>query len=294
VRLLVTGATGFLGWRTATLLSGRGHDVTCIARPGHAARAAAAGLTVVERDAGDPAVEAEVQGRDAVLHFAGVPDPARARADPATAVRENAGTTLTLLDACRTHGAGLVYPSTVRAAVEPLPDAYAASKRLGEELCRHHGARATVVRLASVFGPGQVRAEGATGAIAAFAARALAGQEIVIPGDASRTRDFIYVDDVVDGLEALVAEARWGVTLAAASGQATPLVRAAELVVAAAGTNVPIRTPGGELEEAENASYAVDPSAPRLGLQPRPLPAAISAYVDWLAQHPAAQGGAQA
>ena len=294
MRLLITGATGFLGWRAATLLAGRGHDVTCVARPGRVARAAAAGLAVTERDAGDPAIQADVAGRDAVLHFAGVPDPARARADPATAVRENAGTTLNLLDACLRHGAGLVYPSTLRAAVEPLPDAYAASKRLGEELCRLHGARASVVRLASVFGPGQVRAEGATGAIAAFAARALAGEAIVIPGDARRTRDFVYVDDVVLGLEALAAEARWGETLAGASGKATPLLRAAELVVASAGTGVAIDTPGGRLDPAEDASYAADPSAPRLGFEPRPLPAAISAYVDWLAQHPASQGGAQA
>lgn len=294
MRLLVTGATGFLGWRTATLLAQRGHDVTCVARPGHARRAAAAGLELVERDAGDPAIEAEVAGHDAVLHFAGVPDPARARADPATAVRENAGTTLNLLDACARHDAGLVYPSTVRAAVEPLPDAYAASKRLGEELCRHHGARASVVRLASVFGPGQVRAEGATGAIAAFAARALAGEQIVIPGNAQRTRDFVYVDDVVAGLEALVVAGDWGRTLAGASGEATALLRAAELVVEAAGTGVAIQTPGGELDPAENASYAGDPSAPRLGFEPRPLQAAISAYVDWLAQHPASQGGAQA
>jgi len=294
MRLLITGATGFLGWRTSTLLTQRGHDVTCVARPGHAARTAAAGLDVVERDAGDPEIAALVAGRDTVLHFAGVPDPARARADPATAVRENAGTTLNLLDACLRHDAALIYPSTVRAAVEPLPDAYAASKRLGEELCRLHGARATVVRLASVFGPGQVRAEGATGAIAAFAARALAGEPIVIPGDPQRTRDFVYVDDVVDGLEALVAGDRWGETLAGASGETTPLVRAAELVAAAAGTDVVIETPGGELDAAEDASYAGDASAARLGFVARPLPAAISAYVDWLAQHPAPQGGAPA
>jgi len=294
MKLLVTGATGFLGWRAATLLADRGHDVVCVARPGRVARAAAAGLMVIERDAGDPAIEQDVAGRDAVLHFAGVPDPARARADPASAVRENAGTTLNLLDACARHGAGLVYPSTVRAAVEPLPDAYAASKRLGEELCRLHSARASVVRLTSVFGPGQVRAEGATGAIAAFAAAALAGEAIVIPGDPQRTRDFVYVDDIVDGLAALVGEGRWGQTLAGASGEATPLVLAAALVVAAAGTEVPIQTPGGRLEAAEDASYTGDPSAARLGFEPRPLPAAISAYVDWLAQHPASQGGAQA
>ena len=65
-----------------------------------------------------------------------------------------------------------------------------------------------VGRLTSVFGPGQVAWEGATGAIASFAARALAGEPIVIAGDPERTRDFLYVDDAIGATEALVAEGR--------------------------------------------------------------------------------------
>ncbi len=86
-----------------------------MARPGGAVRARSAGLDAVAVDAGDPAAQELIAGCDAVLHFAGVPDPAGARADPAAAVRENAGTTLNLLEGCREHGAGLIYPSTVRA-----------------------------------------------------------------------------------------------------------------------------------------------------------------------------------
>ena len=223
MKLLVTGATGFLGWRTATLLAGRGHDVLAIARPGGVPRAHAAGLDAERIAAGSPAIRDLVDGRDAVLHFAGMPDPARSRADPAMAVRENAGTTVNLLEACAEHGAGLIYPSSIRAAAVPPPDAYAMSKRLGEEACRAHPARATVVRLTSVFGPGQVTWEGATGAIAAFTARALEGRPIVIPGDPSRTRDFVYVDDLVDGLERLAQDGPWDATLTAGSGVATPL-----------------------------------------------------------------------
>src|SRR5205085_2273444 len=151
-----TGATGFLGWRATVLLRERGHDVLALARPGGAQRAHARDLDVARVDAGDPAVREVVAGRDAVLHFAGVPDPAGARRDPAGAVRANAGTTLNLLES----GAPLVYPSSARAGLQPPPDPYAMSKRLGEEACRLHGGRATVVRLPSVFGPGQVRWEG--------------------------------------------------------------------------------------------------------------------------------------
>jgi UDP-glucose 4-epimerase len=294
MKLLVTGATGFLGWRTSVLLAERGHEIVALARPGHRDRAAARGLDAVEADAGDPAARELIAGCDAVLHFAGVPDPAGARADPAGAVRANAGTTLNLLEGCREHDAGLVYPSTVRAGEDRPPDPYAHSKRLGEEVCWRHEARSTVVRLTSVFGPGQVTWEKATGSIAAFAARALAGEPIVIPGDPARTRDFVYVDDLVAALEALTAGDRWGETLVAGSGRPTSLLRTAELVRAAAGTDVEIELPGGELPAGENRSYEVDPEAPRLGLDARPLEDAIPLYVDWLRRHPAAQGRARA
>jgi UDP-glucose 4-epimerase len=176
----------------------------------------------------------------------------------------------------------------VRAAADPPPDPYALSKRLGEEACRLHRARAAVVRLTSVFGPGQVAWEGATGAIAAFAARALEQAPIVIPGDPARARDFVYVDDLAPALERIVADGRWNQTFTLASGIATPLRQAAELVVAAAGSDVPIETPGGDLPPGENESYEADANA-RLDFRARPLEEGVKLYVRWLSGHPAAQ-----
>src|SRR3954464_9319337 len=258
MRFLVPGAAAYLGWRAATLLAERGHEVLGLSRPGSARRAHSADLPVERVDAGDPAARALLAGRDVVLHFAGVPDPAGARADPARAVRENAGTTVNLLDGCLEHGAALIYPSSVRAALEPPPDAYGLSKRLGEEACRHHAARSAVARLTSVFGPGQVAWEGATGAIAAFARRALEHRPIVIPGDPERVRDFVYVDDMVLALEAVALQSRWGEALTLASGTPTPLLRAARLTCDAARSSVPIETPGGELPPGEGAGYSAD------------------------------------
>ncbi len=291
MKVLITGVTGFLGSRTATLLQARGHDVLGLARPGGAPRAnPGSDLAIQHVDAGDPAARDLVRGRDVVMHFAGVPDPARARQDPARAVRENAGTTANLLDGCLEHGAALIYPSTVRAALDPPPDAYGLSKRLGEEACRHHAARSTVARLTSVFGPGQVAWEGATGAIAAFARRALEHRPIVIPGDPQRVRDFVYVDDIVDALEAIALQGRWGETLTLASGTPTSLLRAARLTCDAAGSSVPIETPGGELPPGEDSGYPADGDLARLGLTVRPIEDAVSSYVEWLRRHPAAQG----
>jgi nucleoside-diphosphate-sugar epimerase len=281
MKLLVTGATGFLGSRASQLLEQNGHELVRVARLNGAERAGAS--DAIRIDAGDPAVRDLIRGCDAVLHCAGVPDPARAREDPARAVRENAGTTLNLLEGCLEHDAGLVYPSTLRAALEPPPDPYAHSKRLGEEACRLHAAPTLIVRLTSVYGPGQVAWEGATGAIASFAARALAGEPIVIAGDPERSRDFVYVDDALAAIEALVAEARWNETVLIASGRSTPLRVAAELVRDAAGSSSPIDTPGGELPAGENQSYQADPEAPLpLSLS---LDEGIRRYVHWLQDH---------
>jgi UDP-glucose 4-epimerase len=283
MRLLVTGATGFLGWRSTIILRELGHEVVAVGRPGGVRRAYAAALDAVELDAGGADIRALVEGCDAVLHFAGIPDPARARQDPVRAIRENAGTTANLLEACAEYGAGLVYPSTIRAAVEPPPDVYALSKRLGETVCRLHPAPATIVRLTSVFGPGQVAWEGATGAIARFAANALEGTPIVIAGDPERTRDFVYVDDVVPALEAIARDGLWHRTFTLASGRPASLRRAAELVVDAVGKPVPIETPGGTLAPGENDSYVGDPAEAGLPFDVRPLEEAVPLYVDWLA-----------
>ena len=291
MKFLVTGASGFLGSRSADLLEANGHDVVRVTRPGGVMRAAAANASFVYADAGAPETHSLIAGRDAVLHFAGIPDPARAREDPARAVRENAGTTLNLLEGCLEHGAGLVYPSTLRAALDPPPDPYAHSKRLGEEACRLHEAPTLIARLTSVYGPGQVAREGATGAIASFAARALDGEPIVIVGDPERSRDFVYVDDVVAAIEALLADGRWNETVLIASGRSTSLRAAAELVREAAGSSAGIETPGGDLPAGENESYRAAPDAP-LPLNV-PLEDGVRRYVDWLTSYPASQGRAR-
>jgi len=291
MKFMVTGASGFIGWRACVLLAEDGHEVVPVTRPNSRRREASVDLDMVRIDAGDPALRDLLQGCAAVLHFAGQPSPAGAREDPAGAVRENAGTTLNLLEGCEEHGAGLIYPSSVRAAMDPPPDAYAMSKRLGEHACRFHPARATVVRLSSIFGPGQVAWEGATGAIAAFAARAIDGEAIVIPGDPRRTRDFLYVDDLVPALAQIVSEERWDQTLTVASGVNTPLIEAARLVVETLGSDSPIETPGGDLAPGENESYDTGTG---LRFDARPLDSAVKSYVDWLRRHPAAQGRARA
>jgi nucleoside-diphosphate-sugar epimerase len=116
----------------------------------------------------------------------------------------------------------------------------------------------------------------------------------MIPGDPQRSRDFLYVDDLVPALERIAADSRWNEVLTLASGVSTPLLHAAELVRDAAGSSAPIETPGGNLPAGENESYGIDPGVPRLDCDARPLEEAVQLYVDWLSRHPAAQGRTRA
>ena len=122
-------------------------------------------------------------------------------------------------------------------------------------------------------------------------ARAIDGEPIVIPGDPGRTRDFLYVDDLVPALAKIAAERRWNQTLTLGSSVNTPLIEAARLVVETLGSDSPIETPGGDLAPGENESYDTGAG---LNFDVRPLDSAVGSYVDWLRRHPAAQGRTRA
>ena len=215
---------------------------------------------------------------------------ARAPTPPAPCARTRARRS-TCSRAALEHGAGLVYPSTVRAAVEPPPDAYALSKRLGENACRLHPA------------PGRPSCASRRSSARARSWRGRHGSDRLRspPGRSPASRSSSPATPSAPATSSTWTTSsprssgsspsgRWNETLTVASGVATPLLRAAELVREAAGSSAPIETPGGELPPGENESYGAD--AP-LDFSVRPLEEAIPAYVDWLAPT-AAQGRARA
>ena len=171
VKLLVTGATGFLGWRVARRCSReRGHEVVAARAPGRRGSApASTRSTARARRRRRPGRARPGRGLRRRPALRGRPRPGRRAAPtPPRAVRENAGTTLNLLEGCREHGAGLVYPSTRARGARPAPRrlrALEAPRRGGLPPPPRPRDRSSA--LTSVFGPGQVAWEGATGAIAA-------------------------------------------------------------------------------------------------------------------------------
>ncbi|HSE28342.1 MAG TPA: NAD-dependent epimerase/dehydratase family protein [Gemmatimonadales bacterium] len=246
MRVLVTGADGFVGGWLLQALAGAGHVATAAVRPGSPALEAGLGVPVVPLELTDGAsVGAAVAGApDAVVHLAAVASNHAARQDPGWAWTVNAAGTARLLEALavlRDRGADplalVVSSGEVYGAGEPRPrreadpclpaSPYAASKVAAEvaagEVGRRTGLRVIVARPFTHTGPGQA----ATFALPGFAARIRAaarrGEHTVPTGNLHPVRDILDVRDVVRAYVALLERGVPGETYNVASGVGRPL-----------------------------------------------------------------------
>jgi nucleoside-diphosphate-sugar epimerase len=243
VRILVTGAAGFIGrWVVAELL-GRGHTVLPVdnlaagdARNLEAFEGRPGFLPLEVGDVRDAAAcRRWMAGVDAVAHLAASISVQDSIDDPATTFDNDVVGTFNVLEAARAEGARVLFVSTCmvydRASTpegigedHPVKPAspYAASKLSGEALTLsyHHayGLPTTVVRPFNTYGPFQ-RSVGEGGVVAIFTRRSLLGEELRIYGDGTQTRDLLYVEDCARFVaDALVSDAVTGRILNAGTG----------------------------------------------------------------------------
>ncbi|WP_174185920.1 NAD-dependent epimerase/dehydratase family protein [Nocardia barduliensis] len=212
MRVLVTGANGYLGRAVVDLLGRAGHEPIAMVRG-----AAAGGATTRVADLLNEATLREVlDGVAAVCHLAGLTRARESVADPLRYFRVNTGGTVALLDAMAAAGvARIVFASTGsiygaperQPMTERLPDApphpYAASKSAAEWAIRaqaHTGRlSATVLRLMNVAGGAD---PDPTRLIPRTFAAATNGSALEVNGDGSAVRDYLHV---VDAAAAFVA-----------------------------------------------------------------------------------------
>jgi UDP-glucose 4-epimerase len=214
-RVLLSGASGFVGGAVLARLTARGHDVLTLGRTiprgvdpaRHLAADLAAPETVGRHREALGQIEAVAHLGGEVLRAA---DPAAD--EPLRSVRVNVAGTAHLLAALPRSLAGFCYASTadVYGAPATLPiredhparpaTYYAASKLAAEGLLGVWSARAgvplAVLRLAHVYGPGDTSAK----AIPSFLRACQEGRRPVVRGDGSDVRDHVYVDDVADAV----------------------------------------------------------------------------------------------
>jgi UDP-glucose 4-epimerase len=220
VQLLVTGGGGFIGSHLVERLVRDGHRVRVIDNftTGHR-RNLMPVIDEVDLVEGDlqsyERAHAAVRGCEVVLHQAAMPSVPRSVQDPLTSNASNVIGTLNVLLAARDSGVRRVVfasSSSVYGATPALPkheglptlpiSPYAVAKLAGEGYCRSfsevYGLETVALRYFNVFGPRQDPQSQYSAVIPNFITAALRGEAPVIFGDGEQSRDFTYVENVVE------------------------------------------------------------------------------------------------
>jgi UDP-glucose 4-epimerase len=281
VKALVTGGAGFLGSTLVDRLLAEGHAVDVVddlssGRLVNLAEARAdrtAELKIHQVDVRSLEVVDLIARRDpdVVFHLA-----ATAPDDPAEDAFANVVGSVNVLEGARLGGSGKVVFAT-GAAIYGEPDPTAMPVRESHPLApatahdvakkavldylrlyrERHGIEFTALALASVYGP---RQRPGSGVIATFAQAVLHGLPVHLHGSGAQTRDFVYVDDVVDALVRAATKGS-GLLVNVGCGVETPVRQALALVADAAGVAAPApltepRRPGDIDRQALDAGRA--------------------------------------
>lgn len=221
LKVLLTGAAGFLGSHLSEMLVEDGHSVIGLDDLSTGSITNLAGLknnpafSFIEGDVRSP-IKLEV---DAILNFACPASPKQYQLDPVRTIETNFLGMINLLHLARETGAIIIQASTSEVYGDPtespqretywgnvnpigIRSCYDEGKRAAETLCfdylRQYQVDARVIRIFNTYGPRMAVGDGRV--VSNFIVQALQGKEITIYGDGSQTRSFCYVDDLVEGI----------------------------------------------------------------------------------------------
>ena len=223
MRLLVTGAAGFLGSHLCDRLLAQGHTVVGM---DNLITGAPANLTHLGHHRGfqfirhDVSTFIDVPGPvDGILHFASPASPIDYLEYPIPTLKVGALGTHNALGLAKAKGARFLLASTSEVYGDPLvhpqPETYWGNvnpvgprgvydeaKRFAEAMTmayhRYHGLETRIVRIFNTYGPRMRPRDGRV--VSNFIVQALQGEPLTIYGDGSQTRSFCYVDDLIEGI----------------------------------------------------------------------------------------------
>ena len=297
---LVTGGAGFVGVNLIRLLASRGIAVRVLDDLSQGRRTDLDGLgaDLVVGDIRERAtVERALDGVDVVVHLAAHTRVVESIADPLESFDVNARGTLVLLDAARRRG-GLrrfVFASTGGAILgdatppvhEDMPARplapYGASKLAGEGYCSayfgSYGLPTVALRFSNVYGPYSYQK---ASVVAAFFKRILAGEPLVLYGDGTQTRDFLFVGDLCRGILGAVEHECAGQVFHIAAGVETPIGELTERLLAVTGTRVPVERRPARAGEVYRNCARIDRARSVIGFDPSTsLDAGLAATWAW-------------
>ena len=226
MKVLLTGAAGFLGSHLSQHLIDEGHQVTALDDLSTGSLAKIEHLkhhprfTFVEHDVRKP----YATDVDAILNFACPASPIHYQSDPVRTIETNFLGIINLLHLAKETGAIIIQASTSEVYGDPtespqketywgnvnpigIRSCYDEGKRAAETLCfdyqRQYGLDARVIRIFNTYGPNMSPNDGRV--VSNFIVQAIQGKDITIYGEGTQTRSFCYVSDLVDGIISTLA-----------------------------------------------------------------------------------------
>ena len=232
MRILITGGAGFVGSHLCDRLLADGHHVIAMDNLITGSRANVAHLSahpkfeLLLHNVAQRIVLAQPVG--VVLHFASPASPSQTAPTgylqlPIQTLKAGALGTLNALGVAKAYGARFLLASTSEVYGDPLEhpqresywgnvdpvgprSVYDEAKRFAEALTmayhRTHAVDTRIVRIFNTFGPRMALDDGRV--VPNFVGQALRGQPLTVYGDGAQTRSFCYVDDLVEGILALL------------------------------------------------------------------------------------------
>ena len=221
MKVLLTGAAGFLGSHLAEMLIENGNSVIGLDDLSTGSISNLSNLkdspafSFIKGDVRNP-IRLEV---DAILNFACPASPKQYQLDPVRTIETNFLGMINLLHLARDTGAKIIQASTSEVYGDPtespqretywgnvnpigIRSCYDEGKRAAETLCfdykRQHKVDARVIRIFNTYGPRMAVGDGRV--VSNFIVQALQGKDITIYGDGTQTRSFCYVDELVEGI----------------------------------------------------------------------------------------------
>jgi len=228
MNILITGGAGFIGSHLCEKFVREGHQVICLDNflSGNLMNIRHLldfrKFKLIKGDIRDfDQVEKLVQGVDAIFHLAAQVHVDRSYIEPKLTYEVNVMGTQNVLEAAKLHdvkriiyaSSSEVYGSARHVPINeehPLnaPHPYGASKIAADRMCyaytQTYGMDIAILRPFNVFGPRQ-RDLGYGGVISIFTRKVLSGRPPIIYGDGAQTRDYTYIDDVVNAYAAVLS-----------------------------------------------------------------------------------------
>jgi len=240
-RVLVTGGAGFIGTNLVRYLAERNDfqvivldDLSVVP----SARRLPPGIDFRRGDFTDARTLADaLDGIDVIVHLAALSGVMDSVVDPAPSFAINVAGSFHLLEAARRAGVGnIIVASTggallgevtppISEAMAPSPlSPYGATKLAMEGYCSAfagaYGLACAALRFSNIYGPYSAHKKSV---VAAFIKKALSGEKLVVYGDGTQRRDYLFVGDLVRGIEAAIRQRVTG-TYQLGSGRGTSLL----------------------------------------------------------------------